>query len=196
MRSLRFVYLLLLLIFLLLSCSRSQNTQQADRSQQASRLLDEAVAEARSGQTDKALTTLDKALTLDPDWLALYYNKAVIYSVKGLKDKEENYYREVIRRAARAGQQDRSRYLSAAYYNLAFIEAQRRNLDQAFADLGRALKLTTDVSVYYHDLVGNRVLRELRDDRRFIPLMRQYWPNYARQTGRLPAAAAVNGADR
>jgi len=139
-------------------------------------MLDEAVALAKSGQSDQALTTIDRALALDPDWIALYYIQAIIYSVKSLKYKEENSYNEVIRRTARASGRDKSRYQSAAYYNLAFIEADRSQIDQAFADLGEALRLVGEPSIYYHDLVSNRSLTALRSDGRFVPLMRRYWP--------------------
>jgi len=150
-------------------------------------MLDEAVVQAKSGQADQALATIDKALKLDPDWIALYYNQAIAYSVKGLKNKEENSYNEVIRRAAKASDRDKARYLSATYYNLAFIEAERSQFDQAFADLEKALMLVTDTNVYYHDLVSTPALANLRSDTRFIPLMRRFWPNFARQTGRFPA---------
>ena len=192
----KYVNLLILLIIFVVSCNRPEDGGNTDRSIQASRLLNEAVALARSGQSDQALTTIDKALALDPDWIALYYNQAIVYSVKGLKDKEENSYNEVIRRAGKASRGDKARYLSAAYYNLAFIDADRSQPGRAFANLEKALKLAADVNIYYHDLVSNQALAALRSDRRFVALMRQYWPGFSRQTGRFPIGSSANNPDK
>lgn len=177
---------LLIIIILLFACSGKGVADWPDSSERARQHLERGVKLAGEGDLDQALLEMDKALMLDPDWIVLHYNRAIVYSRLGKKDKEEAGYQQVIALAAQASQRDRNQILAASYYNMIFIVLSRGDIGKAFSLLEKALAMTANVDVYYHDLVGSKELARLRADDRFVVLMRRYWPNYGNSVGRLP----------
>jgi len=161
--------------------------EEVDRSELARRHLMRGVELAKAQRLEQALEELDRAVAFDPNWIMLHYNRAIIYSRLGLKDREEADYRRVIALSGQASKRDRGLILAASYYNLVFITSAQGDLDQAFAYLDKALALAADINLFYHELVDSRELRLLRADPRFSALMRRYWPNFGAVTGRLPA---------
>jgi len=180
----------IVLLALVLGCSKPGTETWPDDSEMAYRSLMRGVDLAGKGQLEQALVAMDKAIELDPDWIVLLYNRAIVYAGLGQKDKEVAAYQQVIALAPQAGKHERERILSASYYNLVFIALSRGDVDQAFAWLDKALATTTHVDAFYQELVGSPELAILRQDQRFKPLMQRYWPNYGVVVGRLPAASA------
>ena len=181
--------LIILLLFLVLvaGCPDSGSTGGQDRTEQARHHLQRGLELAKDGRKDQALTELDKAIVLDPNWILLHYNRAIIYSQLGQIANEEAGYSRVIELAPLASKRERGRVLAASYYNLVFITLARGQVDQAFIYLEKALTEATHVDDYYHDIVGNKDLAVLRADDRFEPLMRRYWPDYGQIVGKLPS---------
>ena len=168
-------------------CHHSGPLPGQDRTEQARQHLQRGLELVKDGRKDLALTELDKAIALDPNWILLHYNRAIIYAQLGQIANEEAGYRRVIELAPLASKQERGRVLAASYYNLVFITLARGKVDQAFIYLEKALSEAAHVEDYYHDIVGNKDLAVLRADDRFKPLMRRYWPNYGRIVGKLPS---------
>lgn len=174
---------------LALACSRSGPATGVERTEQARQHLERGLELARAGTLDQALAELDQGLALDPDWIVLHYNQAIVFSEQGDIDKEEAAYRRVIDLAPRASQQEREQFLAASYYNMVFIVLKRGDKDQAFDYLDKTLAAAAHINDYYHELVGNKDLVVLHSDRRFKPLMWRYWPNYGVIAGELPVNA-------
>jgi len=185
--SLNYVKLLIVCLIILLSvCSEGGAVEWPDSTERARQHLERGVKLASEGKMSQALLAMNKALELDPYWIVLHYNRAIVYSRLGKKDEEEAGYRQVIALAAQASRRDREQILSASYYNMVFIVLSRGDVDQAFSLLEKALAMAANVNVYYHDLVSDKGLAALRVDGRFVILMRRYWPGYGVTVGRLP----------
>ena len=179
--------IVLLFLAFVTGCPHSGSRVGQDRTEQARQHLQRGLELVKDGQRDQALTELDKAIALDPNWILLHYNRSIIYSQLGQIANEEAGYRRVIELAPLASKKERGRVLAASYYNLVFITLARGQVDQAFIYLDKALIEATHVEDYYHDIVGNKDLAVLRADDRFEPLMRRYWPDYGQIVGKLPS---------
>lgn len=90
---------------------------------------------------DMALRYVDNALRIDDFSDEALYTKGLILQNKGEMELSKGFYKKTIE--SNPGHR-------LAYYNLAFIESQQNNLNQALVHLGRLIEVDPEYAVAYH----------------------------------------------
>ncbi|HEX2967863.1 MAG TPA: tetratricopeptide repeat protein [Bacteroidales bacterium] len=101
---------------------------------------------------EKALTSFDSVLAINPDNAAVIYNKALIYRTQGNSDALEQtvdlYLTKIPAGDAKAAQASK---MALEYFRAAGSKANQANqLDEALANLNKAAKYGEDKDLYYY----------------------------------------------
>ncbi len=102
---------------------------------------------------ENALATFDTLLSINPDYLTAYYNKALIYIKQGDSDSFENTIDTYIEKLKSANDEEKEKQASTIaleYFRAAGSQAaQAENLDEALALLDKASKYGDDKDLFY-----------------------------------------------
>jgi len=97
---------------------------------------------ARLGRSDEAMAHYRKALELDPECTSAHFNMAVTFVQTGQLDQAEIHYREALEQKPSA----------EAYNGLGYVLARQGRVDEAIAELKRAVQVDAHYTPAYNNL--------------------------------------------
>jgi Tfp pilus assembly protein PilF len=124
----RFVRIILLMVFFLVSCASTQPKQ--DESKDAKFYNNRGAAYGEKGQYDQAIMDFNQAIEMNPRYIRAYNNRGVIYRLKGQYDRAISDFNKAI---------EMNSLDPEAYNNLAWLFATAKA--PAFRDGRRAVEL-------------------------------------------------------
>ncbi len=101
---------------------------------------------------DKALATFDSVLSVNPDYVAAMYNKALIYRAQGNSDALEQTVDQYLAKLPAGDEKaTQASKMSLEYFRAAGSKANQANqLDQALNFMNKAAKYGEDKDLYYY----------------------------------------------
>jgi len=130
---------IILVIILLMGCEKPREKSAGELYQEAVTLL----TDLEKGDPDKALENLNKAITLDPDFIEAYLTRAEAYMSIGEQEKAFEDFNKAIQLDPNSAD---------IYYTRGKVYSDLKQHEKAFEDFNQAIRLKPNFADVYFEI--------------------------------------------
>ena len=132
------ISVIILVIILLMGCEKPREKSAGELYQEAVTLL----TDLKKGDPDKALENLNKAITLDPDFIEAYLTRAEAYMSIGEQEKAFEDFNKAIQLDPNSAD---------IYYTRGKVYSDLKQHEKAFEDFNQAIRLKPNFADVYFE---------------------------------------------
>jgi tetratricopeptide (TPR) repeat protein len=127
----RIIFRIFFILTILVGCATTEDIKETD----PVALLNQGVSYGKEGQYDRSIAYFNKAIEIDPRYLAAYNNRGNAYRSKGQYDKAISEYSKAI--------EINPKYADA-YFNRGYAYYQQGQYQRAIENFDQVLRLNPD----------------------------------------------------